>query len=451
MTDEQKKGKVYVHTSEGVFPYSKLQESEAEDSKQLKEKNKWVTDNSLINPPYPPEVLLTLHESNPIFWSCVNQLAIDVAGLGWNLQLRENQKDNEKEKERLNEFLKTSGKEESFRNIIKQALIDWGSIGYFGLEVVRNNAGEVSNVYYLPAHTLRVHESNEKYAQIRNNKKVWFKKFGIEEDINSETGKPEGVIPENKAHELIFYKNFYPKSNYYGVTNAISAIGDIVGMIGLRDYNLAFFENYGIPAGLITLKGDWEEGADKKIAQFLNKEAKGNSNAHKTLVLTQPEGCDFEYEKLSVEVKDGSFKVYGQTSREDIMIAFSMPAERIGVRIVGKLGGNVAEEATKIYIQSVVEPLQTDMEDIINDNLLNSGIYEFKFTNIDTRDIDVLIKQHGFQIERGTMTPNESRNILGRKPYQDGDKFYMMSSLIEIGEPEEPLSKSEITDDDNDN
>ncbi len=450
-----KKGKVFVKTSKGIYPLAALQKAAiSKSSKQLKQTSKWMTENDLVPPPYSPDTLLTLYESNPVFWRCVNQLAIDVAGLGWKLRLKEDKKENKTEFDRLQTFLQNPNPEESLRIILKQLLVDWGSIGWFGLEVVKNNKGEVVEVYHVPAHTLRVHKSKEKYCQTRNNEKVWFKKFGPEgKDISSKDGKEGGVSTETKANELIFYKNFYPKSDFYGVPNAISAIGDIIGLIGLRDYNLAFFENYGVPSAIIVLEGNWDDDSDKVVTNFLNKEIQGTENAHRTLVVTQPEKCKFTYKPLGVEVKEGSFRLYEQTRREDVMMSYSMPPERIGIRVVGKLGGNVAEEATKIYVQSVVEPLQMDVEEIINQKLLQSEIYELKFENIDLRDYAALIERMHKQIEHAVRTPNEVRNELGLKSYPGGDKYYMMSSLIEVGEAEEELSKieKEFLEDANDN
>jgi len=443
LTEEKKKGKVFVQTSKGVYPYSILQKAEIKkSSKQLKETEKWMTANELMPPPYPPNSFLMLYESNSIFWRCVNQLAIDVAGLGWKLQVKEGKKENETELEKIKGLLNTLNPEDSLRTILKQLLIDWGSVGWFGLEVVCNNKGEIAEIYHVPAHTLRVHASKEKYCQSRNNKKVWFKKFGLDKVFSSKDGKEGKYTGDARANELIYYKNFYPKSDYYGVPNIISAVGDVIGLIGLRDYNLAFFENYGVPSAIVILEGEWDPGSDKTITEFLNKEFKGTENAHRTLVVEQPEGCKFNYIPLGIEVKEASFRLYEQVRRDDILIAYSMPPERIGIRVVGKLGGNVAEEATQIYVQSVVEPLQTDIEEIINQKLLQSDIYEFKFENIDLRDLEALVKRQGYMIEHGMKTPNEARNELGYKPYPEGDKFYILSSLIEVGEPEEELSKA---------
>ena len=434
---DTKTGSVYIQTTKGVYPYSILQKAENKtSSRQLKSVSKWMTANDLVPPPYPPDILLTLYESNPIFWRCVNQMAIDVAGLGWSLQLQEGKKESQVELERLHKLLDKPNPDESLRAILKKLLIDWGAIGWFGLEVVRDNKGGISELHHLAAHTLHIHESKEKYAQIRNNKKVWFKKFGDEDDISEISGEEGEYTIKTRANELIYYLNYYPKSDYYGAPNIISAIGDVIGLIGLRDYNLAFFENYGVPSAIIVLEGDWDEGSDKKVEQFLSKEIKGNENAHRTLVVTQPDNCKFTYTPLGVDVKEGSFKLYEQGRKEDILVAYSMPPERVGIRIVGKLGGNVAEEANKIYVHGVVEPLQTDLEEIINDKLLDSEIYKFKFKDIDLRDYDAEIERMNKRIEHGTMTPNESIVALGGKPYPGGDTYYMLSSLIEVGEPD---------------
>lgn len=435
-----KKGKVFVETSKGVFPLSEFRKREGmgRTSKQIQEASDWFNENDLISPPYSPESFLLLYESNPAFWRCVNQLAIDVAGLGWSLRLRGGMKENQSELDRLNMFLENPNKEKQYlRTILKRVLVDWGSVGWFGIEVIRDNKGDIAEIYHIPAHTFRIHKSKEKFCQDRNNKKVWFKRFGLEKNFSAESGEEGKFNIRTRANELIYYKNFYPKSDFYGVPNIISAVGDVMGLIGIRDYNLAFFENFGMPSAIIVLEGEWEEGSDKKIAEFLEKEIKGSDNAHKTLVVEQPENCKFTYTPLETKEKEGSFRLYEQIRRDDVLMAYSMPPERVGVRVVGKLGGNVAEEATKIYVQGVVEPLQLDLEDIINKQLLQSEIYEFKFTDIDLRDYTAEVERSNKQIEHGVKTPNEVRNELGLKAYPEGDKFYIASNLIEVGTPEE--------------
>jgi len=128
--------------------------------------------------------------------------------------------------------------------------------------------------------------------------------------------------------------------------------------------------------------------------------------------------------------------LYGNDSRDRILIAYSMPPERIGIRVTGALGSNVAEEATKIYVQSVVEPLQEDLEDIM-DMILQSEIYQFKFADVDTRDNDALSEKLRAEVKAGIKTRNEARIEMGLQPYPEGDTFLVEANLVEVGTVEE--------------
>ena len=446
--EEKKKGQAFIQTTKGIYAYDLLAKAKQESSKQLKQAQKFLNEQGLVNPPFPPTCFLVYLESNPIFARCVKQIAIDVAGLGWSLQLKEGKKDNTAELERINAFLAKPNPASSFRAILKELLIDFGSIGWFSLEVIRSNDSGIAEIYHVPAYTLKVHQDQNKYCQIRNNKKMWFKRFGYEKNIAAKDGKetPQSASSsDDKANELIFHKNYYPCSDHYGAPDVLPAIGDVIGAISQRDYNLAFFQNFGMPSAIIILKGDWDPEAQSAVQNFIKNSHTGARNAHRTLIVTQPEGVEFIYKPLTAEIpKDASFKLYEQERRNNIMIAYSMPPERIGVRLVGKLGGNVAEEATKIYIEGVVEPLQQDMEEMINEKLLQSETYQFKFNDIDIRNYGAEIEQHVSMVGAGIEMPNEARRDLGKgEPYKEGDKFYVGTSLVVVGEPDEPLSKEE--------
>lgn len=436
-TKINKKGRAFLYTSgSGLVPLSSLGRYEkiAKDSKQPKDDTKHRGQFGLVSYPYPPESFLRMYEANPIFARCVDQTAIDVAGLGWTLQLREGKQESQQELDGLNAFLKAPNPNENFRSILKKLMIDWGAVGWFGLEIVRSQDDKVAEVYQVPAHTFKIHKGKNKFMQQRGQKRVWFAKYGYPKSVSMKDGKESTSLPKKqRAHELIYVMNHYPLSDFYGSPNILPATGDMMGLFGQRDYNLAFFANFGIPSAIVTLSGEWEDDAEKVIGKFLNDEFKGSENQHRTLVLTERPECKVEYTPLVTEIKEGHFKLYEQARKENVMTAYSMPPERIGIRIVGKLGGNVAEEATRIYFQGVVWPLQLDLEDMINDMLLQSETYSFKFDKVDLRDLDILSKRLQDEIAAGMRTPNEAREILGLDPYTDGDEFFMNPSFLPVG------------------
>jgi len=438
------KGQQFIQTNKGVYPLSALKKHEIKKtSKQIKEEEQFGI-NELVAPPNSPNSLLQLYDMNSTFSACVDQIAEDVAGLGWRLELKEGEEEDEEEKKKINELLDKPNPEESLRDVLKETLIDTGIIGWGGWEIVRNGLAEVAEIWHIAGHTFRIHKKKKKFCQQRNNDKVWFKRYGEEKDISAETGKQEKHDEKSRANELIYYKRYYPRSDYYGAPPILSAVGSLIGLIGIRDYNISFFENYGVPAALITLTGEWKDGSAKKIKNFLDTEIRGSENAHRTMVFQVPdEGAKFQWQQLSVDVKEGSFRLYRESLVEDILIAYHMPGERIGVRSrVGKLGGGKeTEEGTKIYVESVIEPLQTDIENIINRMIIEQGLnchkYIFKLNTLDIRNIDAEVDRYIKMIEHAMMTPNQARNKLGAgKTYVGGDNYYMKSGLEVVGEEE---------------
>lgn len=458
MAEKVSKGKIIIQTDRGFFPFNELRKFEKKEDKakrkgssQARTDNKWLNEQGLIPHPYPARQLLQLYESVSVLFSTVNQVAQDVGGCAWNVVVREGKKENLAEYKRLMDFLKSPNDDASLRRILKTLVIDWGTVGWFALEGVRTRDQKIGELYQVPAHTIFVHKDREKYCQVRGQKKVWFKKWGIQKNFSRGDGK-ESEGGAEQANELIFYRAHYPLSDYYGVPNSISAIGDLLGLLGVRDYNLAFFENFGVPSAIVILEGDWEAGSDKKVTQFLNSSLSGTDNAHKSLVVMQPDNAKFTYKPLTAEVngRDQSFKLYEANRRDSILTAYSMPPERVGVRIVGKLGGNVAEESTKVYIAGVIEPLKRDLEEIINDRILQSEVYEFKFEESDIRDEQADTSRLEGMIEHGMVSPNEARRELGYDEYDGGDRYFIMSSLVEIGGPvpddEEGIEEEEETE-----
>lgn len=459
-------GSVLIATSKGVFPISKLQaEARAEqkaESKQLKEQMLFLTENNLVPYPFEAANLLELKDNCSYFDSCVKQIAKDVVGQGWKLELREGKKEATAEKDRILNFMETCGgdRDETFEETIERGVIDWGCIGWWGWEVGRASKGKekdmVNGFWHVPAQTFYVHKSHDKYCQVRGDKKAWFKRFGIECEISLDDGKPitpemeaeEKEDPEAKkfvrANELIYYRNYYPQSDYYGAPNILSAIGAVMGLIGTRDYNLAFFENYGIPAALIVLKGQWDKETAKQISDFIDVEIKGSDNAHKTMCIHPSKDSTFEYIKLGVEIKEGSFKLYRKGLQEEVLVVYKMPPQRIGVPETGALGGTTVSEAKKIYAQSVIAPLEATVERLVTEKLFVQGLkaesYVFKLNEINLEDLDAEAERDKIYFQLGALTPNQILKRQGKETYPEGNQYYVGSAFLPAGE--EPMEKS---------
>lgn len=451
-------GSAFLYTSKGLFPISVLKEAESKkrkaESKQLKEDTQWMLEKGLVPYPFEAPTLLELKDNCAFFDACVKQIAKDVMGQGWRLELKEGKKESQKEKDQILYFIENSGgdRDETFEETLERGIIDWGFIGWWGWEVSRDDKDLVNGLWHVPAQTFYVHDSHNKYCQKRSQKEAWFKRFGIEDDISLTTGKPitEERIqelkddPESKkkedetANELIYYKNYYPQSEYYGAPNILPSIGAVLGLIGVRDYNLAFFENYGIPAALIILKGRWSKDTAKQISDFIDVELKGSEQSHKTFCIHPNKDSTFEYVKLGIEIKEGSFKLYQKSLRDEILLDYSMPPYRIGVAEVGALGGSTAGESTKIYAQSVIAPLEEVVERLVTKKLFQQGLkvdsYTFQLNELLIQDLDAEAKRDLIYFGLGALTPNQILKRQGREPYDAGNQYYVGSAYVPAGE-----------------
>ncbi len=384
----------------------------------------------LVKPLYNPDTLARALEMNTYHYRCCRVKARDTAGLGWALKpVVENP--NEQQYDQLQDFF--DGQDVPISSTFNQAQFDFEGIGYGAIEVIRvdhNPAGYPEQLKHIPSHTLRVHKSGNLFCQMRNNKRVWFKAIGYEKDVDYKTGReyPLGSLPENKrATEILWFANYTPRSDYYGLPDIIPALGAVHGDISRRDFNIAFFDNFGVPAYAVFITGNFQDeprlDSDGKetgetvlqheIEEHFKELAK---NPHSTLILTIPtkagaEEVKVDFEPLAVETKEASFRLYRKDNRDEVLSAHGVPPYRVGVAETGNLGGTTAAEATEIYKRSVIEPRQETLETILNRHIILEAFdikdWRYEFAEIDTadeaHDLDVLQALFGM----AAVTPNQ--------------------------------------------
>lgn len=415
--------------------------SNPEDSNQLPPKDdfgaKYGT-NDLIQPLYNPNQLSLLSEINTYHARCCKTKSNDVAGQGWTLNpIGDNP--NQKNYDVLIEFFKGIRTREGdlLLDIFKKAQQDKEEVGYSAVEVIRVDKkadSPIDNLAHIPAHTIRQHTEMNKFMQQRSGKTVWFKRFGYDKDVNKDTGDelPLGYLqPEQRATEIIWNIEYTSKSDYYGLPDSIPATGAMFGDRSRTIYNIAFFENYGVPTYAVTIMGDYDEGdINEETGKSALETAIQNSfadiqkNPHSVMVISvaakdAESTVDVKFEPLSVETKEASFRLFRQDNRDEVITAHGMDPYRIGVTTTGSLGGNTAKETKKNYKSTTVHPKQTSWESKINLFIIQDGFgiydWEFKFAEIDTEDETEEINKGTSLFNVAVLTPNDLIRRFGDK------------------------------------
>lgn len=380
----------------------------------------------LVQPLYNPEALAKTLEVNTYHARAAKTKARDVAGLGWELEpTGEDAPDQDRDV--LVEFFESCS--EPLSTVLYRASLDFDVVGYGALELVKEDYatdGAPVDLLHLPAHTARIHVEGDRFVQWRGGRRRWFKAAGTDADLDLETGRWHGageLGTDARASELIWFADYTPRSDYYGTPSVTPALGAIHGDLARRDYNLAFFENYGIPSYLVTITGNYDPGPvdeetgktelEQTIEDYFESLA---DSPHSGMVLTIPtrgrdEEVQVNFEPLATETKDASFRLFRKDNRDEVLAAHGVPPYRLGIAEEGSLGGNTAQATTEIYKRSIVEPRQETLEKLINAHVVRGGFgirsWRFRLGRIDTTDeaheLGLLAKLFGM----GAVTPND--------------------------------------------
>lgn len=425
--------KAYVLSDGEIISEKEMGKYALKESKQIpSDKFSDNYDNlELVEPLYNPEALAQLLEINTFHYRACKTKARDTSGLGWILEpMYGLEKPSEEQWEKAMAFLNNPNPMMSLNQICHNVMVDFEAIGDGYFEVIRRE-GEVVGLEHIPSHTMRVHRSLDKYCQIRGNQKVWFKRFGLEDDLDAKTGMVmNGLSEKERANEVIHIKNYTSRSDFYGVPDILPALGVLLADRERTEYNIAFFENHAIPAYVVTITGaDLDEETERMIQRYFQEDVKKSRQS--TLVLTakkdpndySQEPIEIKFQALSTETKEASFRMFRQDNRDEILTAHGVPPYRAGVSVVGNLGGSTAQESTEIYKQSVIRPRQEMLEDVINRFILQQGMgitdWKFRFNEIDTRDEGKEIDRLKTLFDMGAYSPNQILEKLGEEPIDD--------------------------------
>mgnify|MGYP001254030208 CR=1 FL=1 len=386
----------------------------------------------LVKPPFNPKILIGFSDVNTYHSSSVKTKAVDVAGLGCRLEpLVDNPSDAEKKV--LEEFINNCVP--SITEIITRAAEDEEQVGFGGLELIRVggvSTGKPLKLVHVHGHTLRIHRDKNRFMQTWDGiVRKWYKYIdevlhytpendvtieqdGQEFDVNVNTGevilRPNNLSAFEIANDLIYDYNYSSKTSYYGTPDWIPVRTTMLGDKAAVDYNLVWFKNFGMPTYAVFITGDFddkplkdEDGKEIEGSSILQatlearlKENIGNPGSGMVLLIPNDNGdiaVDVKFEKISVDIKDSSWRLYRLDNSKEVMAAHRLDPSQIGIRDTGALGGDTARQSNKNYKNRVITPRQRRWEDLINKHIIwgKKGFgfkdWKLKLEEIDTDDL----------------------------------------------------------------
>lgn len=399
----------------------------------------------VITPPFNLPQLMSWLTIDPTHAACIKAKKNDIVGAGYEINPTEEMSKEEilkdpNYKKIIDFFKNVNEKKQSLTKILKKIYTYYDGCGNSYIEVKRGITENQISLYAVDALTIYWLKDKKRFVQQVGNDKVYFKLFGNEDQISKITGEKykenQMIKPEDLASELIPIVQDSWMSSCYGVPEWLPALYSMLANYKEMEYNIDFFINFGVPAYAVVINGaEVDVEMEETITKYFKTQVQGQN--HKTMTLTAPPGGEIKFEKLSVDIKEASFRMYRSDNRDTILTSHHVPPYRVGLVISGQLGGTVAGDTDIIYMKSVIKPGQDDFADVINNfiikNVLGIEGWEIKFNSNDISNEDLLSNIYSRYIQNGILTPNEVRRQKNLDPYEGGDLFYVTSGLTPVG------------------
>lgn len=419
----------------------------------------------VVEPPYPPELMALFLEVSEVNFRSIRTKVTDSVGRDYILDSigpvsSGNDFDDEEDEELLNKeqvkkeviiinrFISACNEVIGFRGVIDRASMDCEAIGWAAIEVIRSRDMKIRKIAHIPATRIRVLRGWKGFIEVVDpTKEVYYQPFG--EKVNSKyntnpitekaipydpfddgdlndttavwnmidryTGKPTSSF-DNSANEVLWIPKHHSNTIYYGYTDVISAVGDILANVHIRDYLLQFFEHNTIPRYAIIIEGaKLADPVKKAIMEYFSTHVKGK--AHKTLIIPIPSmrgEVKIRFEKLAADNQEGSFQETRKGNDQGIMTAHGVSPAIIGIADTASLGSGKGLGQAEIYKDRIVTPLQKNWADALS-KLFRLGLgtqsVVLKFDPLDIRDrYNEMQTLTGYQ-DRGDLTINEIRKM----------------------------------------
>lgn len=347
--------------------------------------------------------------------------------------------------EQIRQFFRGAFGRKTFGQGMIQVWTDYEAIGNGYLEVIPNAKREPAELAHVPATEMWIRLDGLGYIQQSAGDYAHFRDFRLEDEAYADLPVSDPLSRGQDVTSIIHFCRYSPWSAYYGIPSIFPAWSALTIMTLIAEYNLTFFSNNAIPDYAVILKGDTDEKAEDVIRDYFRRHLKGQ--AHKTLVISTPEGSEIKFEKLTdSNAREGSFRLLRTDCRDEIIAAHGVPPQKVGIVETGKLGGNLASEQMEEYKNSIVEPgreaVCTELETIIRKGFGVEGV-TFAFEEFDTEDelrnsqIDVAY------VNADVLRRNEVRakRFPDLAPLEDGDEPLHPATLADVAGVGEALGQ----------
>ena len=381
-------------------------------------------------------------------------VSLDCVKNGWDIRVTgEDTEETRQAKQELNQWFNQM--DNSILDVLQPVIFDHEGIGCTGVEILRE-AGlgtPIQEFAHFQTTYVKLAKDGKRLQLDVKGEKVWFLLYDENYDeegnplsLDRYTGEwsTTPLPPEREAHEVLWWYEYQSGCNEYGMARITKALDILELEVGRSNFNIKFFENYGLPAFAVYITGQFKDEEQKhylpdgsvnpnfdvtktlryRIAQQIKEVIK---NPHSAVVISLPtsvgQNVDVHFVPLSTDIKEASFRMMRQDNKDDICSAHKISSDLVGVANKGALGGSVLDETLAGYNENKVQPKQRTFTNPINKLIQNEVGVTFihDMTNVSwvlndymKRDIDSEVDRTLKLLDTGLITGYDAQQKLSK-------------------------------------
>lgn len=244
------------------------------------------------------------------------------------------------------------------------------------------------------------------------------------------------------VEDVIHWKTRNPLDEFYGMSQ-LKPIGGYIDVDNyMRDFTKSFFQNAGVPGGMLTIKQKLSADQRREIQERFKRQYRGASGWHELMVLDNAE-ASFTPMTAAMGAQGLVVPELNQINETRIVGGLGVPLSLIGTMAgAGNSSyGNKKSERESFYNETI-KPLWRELASPVNRSLVPDfpGVDEIEFdmstVGALSGDIDELHARILKDLNGGLISLEEARDMVGLPPASSGGVFYIPANLTQT-----PLEK----------
>lgn len=390
-----------------------LQFDQAQQPRFVEKKSKGYVEFGELN--NYPEYLLGLYNESPKHGAIIKGKCNYIYGKGFEVPGSANGKD-------------------TWNDVMKKCIKDDELYRGFYLQVIWNRLKQVSEVYHLEFHKVRVSKDLTKFY-VKDN---WsdFKEKPREYDafnVNNPVGS-----------QIYYYKEYNPTSDVYPLPSYFQGLNYIESDIEISRHILGNAKKQWVASKLINLNnGNPQEEQKGEVERNLLKKFTGSEGNRVVIMFNQSKENSADILDLGTTMlTKEDFTNVNNLVQQEIFASHQITSPSLfGIKTEGQLGSrNEIRDAYEIFNNTYVQERQSEMEVIFT-----------RFRNLkgDQGDFNIIpVEPLKFefteQIIAANLTQNEIRELMGKEPLQAGQVTSDGQIVVVNPETEKIVKPSEV-------